>query len=81
VTGGTNISAYTNGTKAVIVAVNAGNGSVTQKFTFQNGTVPSVTPYITSGTKNLQPASSISLSGNTFTYTLEPKSVTTFVQN
>jgi glucuronoarabinoxylan endo-1,4-beta-xylanase len=81
VTGGTNISAYTNGTKAVIVAVNSGTGSITQKFTFQNGTVSSVTPHITSGTKNLQPASSISVSGNSFTYTLAPKSVTTFVQN
>lgn len=80
VTGGTNISAYTNGTKAVIVAVNSGTGSITQKFTFQNGTVASVIPYITSGTKNLQSASSISLSGNSFTYTLEPGSVTTFVQ-
>jgi len=81
VTGGTNISAYTNGTKAVIVAVNSGTSSITKKITFQNGTISSVTPYITSGTKNLQPASSISVSGNSFTYTLAPKSVTTFVQN
>lgn len=81
VVGGSNISAYTNGTKAVVVAVNSGTGSVTQKFTFQNGTITSVTPYVTSGTKNLQAGSPISVSGNSFTYTLEPKSVTTFVQD
>jgi glucuronoarabinoxylan endo-1,4-beta-xylanase len=81
VVGGTNISAYTNGAKAVVVAVNSGTGSVTQKFTFQNGTVSSVTPYVTSSTKNLEAGASINAPGNSFTYTLEPKSVTTFVQN
>jgi len=81
VTGSPNISAYTNGIKAVIVAINPGNSPITQRFTFQNGAVTSVTPYTTSGTKNLQPAASINVSTNSFTYTLEPKSVTTFAQN
>jgi glucuronoarabinoxylan endo-1,4-beta-xylanase len=79
--GGSNISAFTNGTKAVVVAINTGTGSVTQTFTFQNGTVTSVTPHITSGTKNLSPQASVNVTGGSFTYTLEPKSVTTFVQN
>jgi glucuronoarabinoxylan endo-1,4-beta-xylanase len=79
--GGSNITAFTNGTKAVVVAINAGTGSVTQSFTFQNGTVSSVTPYVTSGTKNLSPQTIVNVSGGSFTYTLEPKSVTTFVQN
>ena len=81
VTGSPNISAYTNGTKAVIVAINSGSARATQSFNFQNGTVTSVTPYTTSATKNLQPAASINVSTNNFKYTLEPKSVTTFVQN
>ena len=81
VVGGTNISAYTNGTKAVVVAVNSGTGSVTQKFSFQNGTINSVTPHVTSGSKNLQAGAPIPVSGNSFTYTLEPKSVTSFVQD
>ena len=81
VVGGTNISAYTNGSKAVVVAVNSGTGSITQKFNFQNGTVGSVTPYTTSANKNLAVGTSIAVSGNSFTYTLEPKSVTSFVQD
>ena len=81
VTGGTNISAYTSGSKAVIVAVNSGTSSLTQKFTFQNGTVSSVTPYVTSGTKDMLAGNSVTVSGNSFSYTLEPKSVTTFVQD
>ena len=81
VVGGTNITAYTNGTKAVIVAINAGTSAVTQQFTFQNGTVASVTPYTTSGTKDMLAASSVAVAANTFSYTLEAKSVTTFVQD
>jgi glucuronoarabinoxylan endo-1,4-beta-xylanase len=79
--GGSNITAFTNGTKAVVVAINTGTGSVNQTFTFQNGTVTSVTPYVTSGTKNLSQQAIVNVAGGSFTYTLEPKSVTTFVQN
>jgi glucuronoarabinoxylan endo-1,4-beta-xylanase len=80
VSGGNNITAYTDGSKAVVVAVNSGTSSVIQKFSFQNGTITSVVPYVTSGNKNLQTGSSITVTSNSFTYTLEPKSVTTFVQ-
>jgi glucuronoarabinoxylan endo-1,4-beta-xylanase len=79
--GGSNISAYTNAGKAIIVAINSGVGSVTQNFTFQNGTVTSVTPIVTSGTKNMNQQTAVSVTNGSFSYTLEPKSVTTFVQN
>jgi glucuronoarabinoxylan endo-1,4-beta-xylanase len=79
--GGSNISAYTNAGKAIIVAINSGTGAVTQTFTFQNGTVASVTPHVTSGTKNMNQEAIVSVNNGTFSYTLEPKSVTTFVQN
>jgi glucuronoarabinoxylan endo-1,4-beta-xylanase len=79
--GGSNISAYTNAGKAIIIAINSGTGSVTQNFTFQNGTVASVTPHVTSGTKNMNQEATVTVNNGSFSYTLEPKSVTTFVQN
>jgi glucuronoarabinoxylan endo-1,4-beta-xylanase len=79
--GGTNISAYTSAGKAVIVAINSGTRAVTQNFTFQNGTVASVTPHVTSGTKNMNQEPVVTVNNGSFTYTLEAKSVTTFVQN
>jgi glucuronoarabinoxylan endo-1,4-beta-xylanase len=80
-TGSTNISAYTNAGKAIIVAINSGTGAVTQTFTFQNGSVASVTPHVTSATKNMNQESVVSVINGSYSYTLEPKSVTTFVQN
>jgi glucuronoarabinoxylan endo-1,4-beta-xylanase len=79
--GGSNISAYTHNGKAIIVAINSGTGSLTQSFTFQNGAVGSVTPYVTSGTKNMNQESAVAVNNGSFTYTLAAKSVTTFVQN
>jgi glucuronoarabinoxylan endo-1,4-beta-xylanase len=79
--GGTNISAYTSNGKAVIVAINSGTTAASQTFTFQNGTVASVTPYITSGTKNMNQETAVAVTNGSFTYTLAEKSVTTFVQN
>ena len=80
-TGGTNISAYTSSGKAVIIAINSGTTAATQTFTFQNGAVASVTPHVTSGSKNMNQEAVVAVNNGSFSYSLEPKSVTTFVQN
>jgi glucuronoarabinoxylan endo-1,4-beta-xylanase len=75
------VTAYKNGSKVVIVALNSGSSSVSQPFTILNGTVTSFTPYITSSTKDCAQESAIPVSSGTFTATLDPSSVTTFVSN
>lgn len=74
------VTAY-KGTKVVIVAINVGTSAVSQSFTIQNGTVSSVTPHITSSSKNISNEATVNLSNNSFTYTLPAQSITTFVQN
>lgn len=68
--------------KVIIVAVNTGSTQVEQVFRIQNGTkVASLTPYTTSGSKNCQKGNVFSVINGTFTYALEPSSVTTFVSH
>ncbi len=81
VTGSADISAYTGDDKVVVVAINAGRKNKNQQFTFTDGTVTSVIPYVTSQTDNMAEKSVVSVTNNTFTYSLPAKSVTTFVQN
>jgi len=73
------VTGYKGGGKAVIVAINQGGSAVSQTFKFSNGTVSSVTPYITSSSQNLASKSGVTVSGGTFTYSLPANSVTTFV--
>jgi len=75
------VSAY-KGTKVVIVAINTGKSAVDQPFMIQNGTVTSVTPYVTSvGGKNMEAGSPIDVVDGSFIATLDAESVTTFVEN
>lgn len=74
------VSAY-RGSKVVIVAINQGSSAVSQRFVIQNVSVSSVTPWVTSGSKNLAQGSAITVSGGTFTASLPAQSITTFVQN
>jgi glucuronoarabinoxylan endo-1,4-beta-xylanase len=68
--------------KVVVVAVNTGSTQVKQVFRMQQGTkVVSLTPYTTSGSKNCLRGDVFSVTSGTFTYTLEPSSVTTFLSN
>jgi hypothetical protein len=71
----------TDNSKFVIVALNMGSSPIDQTFTLQN--IPSgtatVTPYVSSKTKNCEQQSNIPISGGTFTATLADSSVTTFV--
>lgn len=75
------VSAYKGDNKAVIVAINKNTYTVSQKFTFQNGTGGSVSSWITDGSRNLAAGSGYSVSGNSFTAQLPGRSVTTFVTN
>ncbi len=76
---GVYISAY-KGSKVVIVAVNQGSSSVSQDFTFQNGTVTNLTRYTTSGSKSLNNDGTVTVTNNSFTAVLDAQSVTTFVE-
>ncbi len=76
------ISAYTKGSKVVIVAINMGGSSFDQPFAIQNMSVASVTPYMTSGAVNMSKGTAVTVaSDGTFTATLPAQSVTTFVSN
>ena len=74
------ISAYRNGTKKVLVAINWGVYNVKQKFTFQNASVASVIPYVTTSAKNVEQGAVITTTNNVFEYTLPPGSIVTFVE-
>jgi len=74
------ISAYRNGTKKVVVAINRGATDVKQKIIFQGTTVTSFIPYLTTSAKNAEQGSIIAISDNSFTYTIPEKSIVTLVE-
>lgn len=62
-----------------IVAINTNTSQTSQTFSLSGApTFASVTPIITSSSSNLVPESSVSVSGNAFTYSLPAQSVVTF---
>ena len=74
------VTAYHNG-GIVIVALNTGTSSKNQTFVIQNASgVSSFTPIQTSSSRHLSQLSAVSVTNNTFTYTLPAQSVTTFAQ-
>jgi glucuronoarabinoxylan endo-1,4-beta-xylanase len=75
------VTAYKDGTKVTIVAINMGSNAATMPFVLQGGTATSFTPYVTSSSKNCLQGNNIPVSNNTFIGTLDPSSVTTFVSN
>ena len=74
------VSAYKNGAKKVVVAINSGIYDVKQKITFQDATVTSVIPYLTSEIRNVEQGTAITLTANSFEYTIPAKSIVTFVE-
>ncbi len=74
------ISAYRNGTKKVIVAINWGVYNVKQKISFQNAAAVSVVPYLTTSAKNVEQGTALAVVNNVFEYTLPPGSIVTFVE-
>jgi glucuronoarabinoxylan endo-1,4-beta-xylanase len=74
------ISAYKNGTKRIIVAINTGANNVNQKIIVQDATVGQFVPYTTSSSKNAEQGSAIASANNSFSYIVVPNSITTFVE-
>ena len=67
--------------KMIFIAVNSNSEPVTQTFRLLNKTVTKVTPYVTSKSKNCLKDSDITVTNSSFTYKLEPSSITTFTSN
>jgi glucuronoarabinoxylan endo-1,4-beta-xylanase len=74
------ISAYKNGTKKVVVAINTGSADVKQKISFQGASAASVIPYLTTSSKNAEQGSAITLANNSFDYTIPSQSVLSFLE-
>jgi glucuronoarabinoxylan endo-1,4-beta-xylanase len=73
-------TAFTSGSKVVIVAVNTSTSTVSQSFAISGGTAPSsVLPYRTSSSQDLATLSTIAVSGGSFSSSLPGQSITTFV--
>jgi glucuronoarabinoxylan endo-1,4-beta-xylanase len=75
------VTAYRSGSKLVLVVVNRNPAGTSQTFVLWNGTVGTFTPYVTSSSKNCEQQSAVTFKNGTFSYTLAPLSVTTFVLN
>jgi glucuronoarabinoxylan endo-1,4-beta-xylanase len=76
------ISAYKDSlsTAFAIVAVNTSSDTpVNQTFNMAHFTAGSVTPWVTSSTLSLAPQTALTVTNASFTYTLPPMSVVTFV--
>lgn len=78
---GVYVSAYTGDGKAVIVAINKGSSSISQKFTVNGQSISSVDRYRTSSNENLTKTSNLALTDNGFWAYMPANSVSTFVCN
>lgn len=63
----------------IIVAVNKSSQDKEQTFTLENATAESFIPYVTSDSKNCAEEGTISVTGGSFSATLDASSITTFV--
>lgn len=74
-------SAYkdTTSSRVVIVVINTSSQAKNQIFTFENGEVEIVRPYVTSETKNCSREDWILVANDSLNVTLERESITTFV--
>jgi glucuronoarabinoxylan endo-1,4-beta-xylanase len=72
------VQAYA-GTKNVIIALNRNTAAKSQDFTVASGSFANVHKYTTSNSKKLADDGPVTVNNGTFTASLEPQSVTTFV--
>ena len=74
------VTAYHNN-GVVVVALNMGGSAVNQTFTFQNASgISTLTPIRTSSSQHMAQLSAVTVTNNTFTYSLPGQSITTFAQ-
>ena len=78
-TSGVYVTSYKGNNNYVIVAVNSNGGSSNISFNITGATLTSVTPYQTSASNQIAELSPVSLSNDSFTYSLPGQSITTFV--
>jgi glucuronoarabinoxylan endo-1,4-beta-xylanase len=75
------VSAYKNGDQVVIVAVNRNTSSKSLTFSIAGTKVTAFTQYTTSSSKSLASDGTISVSGGSFSATIDASSVATWVGN
>jgi glucuronoarabinoxylan endo-1,4-beta-xylanase len=80
---GISVSAYAGDGKVVIVAINESSVTKEQQFVISGTNSTTVTPYITSSSKNLETQEAVEIVADidAFIYSLPPNSITTFVTN
>jgi glucuronoarabinoxylan endo-1,4-beta-xylanase len=78
-TSGVYVTSYTGNNNYVIVAINSNGSSSDISFNITGATLTSVTPYQTSASNQLAKLNSVSVSNDSFTYSLPGQSITTFV--
>jgi glucuronoarabinoxylan endo-1,4-beta-xylanase len=74
------VSAYKNGTKKIIVVINTGIYSVNQKIILQGASATSFVPYLTTELKNAEQGTAITVTGNSFSYTIPSAGIVTFTE-
>jgi glucuronoarabinoxylan endo-1,4-beta-xylanase len=74
------ISAYKNGSKKIIVAINNQSKAVKQKISIQDAAISEMIPYTTTSNTNVVAGAGITAANNSFTYLLPASSITTFVE-
>jgi len=76
-------TAYKNSTssKMIIVAINNNSSAKEQTFILEDGTATQFSSYVTSKTKNCLQESDIEVVDDSFTVTLDAKSITTFISD
>ena len=73
------VSSYKGSGKVVIVAINQSTSGISQNFVFSNGSVSTMSRYVTDSSQNIATGTSLSVSNGAFTAWLPAQSVTTFV--
>jgi glucuronoarabinoxylan endo-1,4-beta-xylanase len=75
------VSAYNSSSgKKTIVIINKSNNSIRQKMNISNANVGDFIPYTTTENSNVAEGAKITSSGNSFTCTLPPNSITSLVE-
>lgn len=72
------VTAYKTDTSCIIVVINKGNESVNIDFAVLDGTIDTLTKVTTSASKNVVNEGGVSLSGGTFSASIDAQSITTF---
>jgi glucuronoarabinoxylan endo-1,4-beta-xylanase len=76
---GVSCSAYYNGSRVVLVAINKGTSAVSQAFSLSGMAVSSMVPWVTDSASALAQQAAVAVSSGSFTFSLPAQSVVTLV--